>query len=70
MIRYVKSFDWSIKETYDRLVETEKWRKEKGFFDINPSDLDSEFSMKFAYVYGYDKVGRPIVYLRANKYNP
>jgi len=38
-LRYVKSFDWKVDEAYDRLVTTEKWRKDNNLLEVNGDDI-------------------------------
>lgn len=70
VVRYVKSFNWSVDEAYDRLVSTEKWRKDNDFLEIDPSDLKQEIGMKLIFNFGKDKAGRSLVYFKANRYDP
>lgn len=64
MLRYVKSFNWSVDEAYDRLVTTEKWRTDMGYHDIDPSDIQKEIGMKIAFIYGHDRAGRTLLYFK------
>ena len=65
VLRYVKSFNWSVPEAYQRLVTTEKWRKDRRFFDIDRNEILAELQMRAMQIYGHDIRGRPLIWLKA-----
>ena len=70
LLRFLKSFHWNIQTASQKLAQTEKWRRENNCMDIDPKDIQREFDMNFAYIYGYDKVGRSILWMKGKNLDP
>jgi len=39
VLRYVKSFDWKVNEAFDRLVTTEKWRRDNNLMEVKADEI-------------------------------
>ncbi|CDW73324.1 UNKNOWN [Stylonychia lemnae] len=70
VVRYVKSFNWNVDEAYDRLVQTEKWRVDNQLMEVDPNDIPAELGMRLVNLYGFDFVGRPLIFLRGRQFDP
>ncbi len=46
VMRYLKSFNWSIPEAIIKLTTTEKWRIENSCFDVQVSLILKELAVK------------------------
>mmetsp|Transcript_5132 Transcript_5132/g.4710 ORF Transcript_5132/g.4710 Transcript_5132/m.4710 type:complete len:91 (-) Transcript_5132:476-748(-) len=61
IIRYLKSYNWSIQEAYDRLVQSEHWRRDNNCMKILVEEIQPELNQKMLFIYGNDRIGRPVV---------
>jgi len=67
LLRWLRARKWIIKDAFLQLIETIKWRNEWGVKELlakGETDLcQDELKSGKSYFMGYDKVGRPIVYI-------
>jgi len=70
MIRYLKSYEWSVDEAFARLQWSEQWRKDHNCMKISFEEIKQVYDQKMLTVYGHDKVGRSVIYIRMNKFIP
>jgi hypothetical protein len=52
------------------LVQTEAWRRERKLLEIYAEEVESEMSMRSFVMYGWDKVGRALLWVKAKNYDP
>ncbi|KAH9928717.1 CRAL-TRIO domain-containing protein [Fomitopsis serialis] len=69
--RYCRAVKWvSAKSAIKRLEETLIWRREYGVYDMITADhVEPEALTGKMIIFGYDKDGRPALYLRPSKQN-
>ncbi|KAJ3328923.1 hypothetical protein HDU76_009021 [Blyttiomyces sp. JEL0837] len=62
--RYLRSRNWDLEKALVKLKETVVWRAEYRPHEIKPEDIAHEAMGGNNYVNGFDKHGRPIIYLK------
>ncbi|KAJ3034120.1 hypothetical protein HDV00_005441 [Rhizophlyctis rosea] len=70
--RYLVAHKWNVENAVKGLKDTVTWRKEYGVDSITPEEVRPESVTGCNYFNGFDKAGRPIIYLkkRAVSENP
>jgi hypothetical protein len=69
LIRYLVARDWNLNKSDPMLRETLRWRKEFGVEKLLAKDLAEEGSTGKLYVSGFDKLRRPVIYMRPDREN-
>lgn len=69
LLRYLRAHQWNIDRAFKALRETLRWRRKYKPHLIDPADLSEEARTGKEYLNGYDKFGRPILYLRNHREN-
>ena len=41
-MRYIKSFEWKLDEALQKLITTEKWRRDNGCMEVHRSEIEAE----------------------------
>ncbi|CAG8641175.1 3460_t:CDS:2, partial [Acaulospora colombiana] len=62
--RYLRASKWNLDEAKDRIKSSLEWGREYKPFDIDPKEVEPEILTGKMHLNGFDKHGRPIVYLR------
>jgi len=69
LLRYLRARDWDIKKANKLLRESLEWREEYKPELITADDLKNEASTGKMYRRGFDKNGRPVVFMSPGKEN-
>jgi len=72
LLRYLRARDYKLDRSFAMIKETLKWRKEYGVVELMMGDLTSikkESESGKMYVNGFDKKGRPILYMKPRYQN-
>jgi hypothetical protein len=69
LLRYLRARSWNIDQAYSALRETLRWRRRYKPHLICPEEIESEANSGKDYLNGFDKFGRPILYLRNHREN-
>jgi hypothetical protein len=69
LLRYLRARDWDIKKANKMLRDTLEWREQYQPELINAEDLKQEASTGKMYRRGFDKLGRPVVFMSPGKEN-
>ncbi|KAJ3416047.1 hypothetical protein HDV05_003406 [Chytridiales sp. JEL 0842] len=64
LIRFLRSRSWDVSKAAVKLKETLVWRCDYKPHKITPAEVESEALAGNIYVNGFDKHGRPIIYLK------
>ncbi|CAG8508181.1 1470_t:CDS:2, partial [Acaulospora morrowiae] len=62
--RYLRASKWNLNDAKNRIKNTLEWRREYKPLDIDPKEVEPEAVTGKIHINGFDKHGRPIVYLR------
>lgn len=69
LIRYLQAKQWQLDHAEEMIRKTARWRKEYGLARIRSGEdkelLTRENRFNKMYVRGYDKMGRPVIYIRS-----
>lgn len=68
-LRYLRATKWNTADVKKRLEATLIWRREYGVLDHTPEYIESENQTGKQYVLGFDRNGRPCLYLNPAKQN-
>ena len=69
MIRYLKATIWKVDHALDRIVNTIVWRLEYKPDEIHHTEIEKEASSGKQVLSGFDKGGRPMMYLIPGREN-
>lgn len=64
LCRFLRANGWKVTNSFNQLIETLAWRRDYKVDDISPHELEKQLSVGKMYMNGYDKGGRPIVYIK------
>jgi len=68
LLRFLRASQWDIQQAVPLYIESHKWRKEFqgiGAENITADMVRNQIRQGKTFVHGFDKVGRPVVYVRA-----
>ena len=65
--RYLKACNLCLKSAENMLVNTLKWRLEYKPDEIGADEVAAELSQGMNYINGFDKAGRPVIYMRSRR---
>jgi hypothetical protein len=68
-LRYLRATKWNVADVKKRLEATLVWRREYGVLDHTPEYIEAENQTGKQYFLGFDKNGRPCLYLNPAKQN-
>lgn len=68
-LRYLRATKWNAADVKKRLEATLVWRREYGVLDHTPEYIEIENQTGKQYVLGFDRNGRPCLYLNPAKQN-
>ncbi|KIJ52629.1 hypothetical protein M422DRAFT_26201 [Sphaerobolus stellatus SS14] len=69
LLRFLRASSWDLKTAKRRIDETLKWRREFGIYDLKAEDVEPEAVTGKEIIFGYDKEGRPGMYLIPSRQN-
>lgn len=69
LCRYLRARDFDVKKSHKMLCSTLTWRKEFRPQHISPDDVEEEAVTGKLYRNGFDKMGRPVIYMRSGREN-
>jgi hypothetical protein len=70
LLRYCKSYLWNIDLAFLKLCNGERWRRDNGCMEISRHEILNEINLKFVFIYGHDRCGRSLVWIRCRNYLP
>lgn len=69
LIRYLKARDWDLKKSLKLLISSIEWREKTQPDSIYASDLTAQAISGKTYRRGFDKLGRPVIYMTPAREN-
>eukprot|EP00762_Andalucia_godoyi_P008463 ANDGO_05786.mRNA.1 CRAL-TRIO domain-containing protein C23B6.04c len=69
LLRYLRARDYDVKKSRKLLLSTLQWRHSFRPHRISPDDVEEEALTGKVYRNGYDRAGRPIIYMRPGREN-
>ncbi|KAJ3273167.1 hypothetical protein HK104_004310 [Borealophlyctis nickersoniae] len=69
LLRYLRATKWNVEQSVERLKATLEWRREFRPDLIKPEEVEPECTSGKILFNGFDKEGRPILYLAPGKEN-
>jgi len=70
LCRYLRARSWNLEKSELLLRESLKWRKEFEPEKITEQDVKGVLSLGTVYHNGFDRQGRPVLYMKPGAYNP